>query len=54
MRMMFDVQKGIVHNRNSTICHLSERTWNARKYATVKPIVSVNIHVRSVNLNVDR
>jgi len=31
MRITFDVQNGIVHSRNSTVCHVSERTWKARK-----------------------
>ena len=39
--MMLEVQNGTVHNRNSAICQSRLRTWNARKYETVKPIASV-------------
>src|SRR5690242_9586533 len=41
MRMILEVQNGTVHNKNSAICHRMLRTWNARKYDTVKPITSV-------------
>ncbi len=52
--MTFEVQKGIVHTRKSTICHVSERTWKARKYATVKPRSSVASHTRTQNFRVER
>ena len=32
MRMMFEVQNGTVHSRNSAICHRMLRTWKTRKY----------------------
>jgi hypothetical protein len=54
MRMMFEVQNGIVQTRNSAICIVSERTWKARKYATVKPISIQNSHVRNVYFSVLR
>lgn len=31
MRMMFDVRKGTVQTRNSTICMAAVRMWKARK-----------------------
>ena len=31
MRMMFEVQNGIVQSRNSAICMVCDRTWKARK-----------------------
>ena len=31
MRITFEVQNGIVQTRNSAICMVAERTWNARK-----------------------
>ena len=54
MRITFDVQNGIVHSRNSTVCHVSERTWKARKYARVKPRTSVTSHTSTQNFSVDR
>ena len=44
MRMMFEVQNGTVHTRNSAICQRMLRTWKTRKYATVKPTTSVIAH----------
>ena len=43
--MMFDVQNGIVHRRQSAICQVCERTWKARKKATVNPIARVKAQV---------
>ena len=31
IRMMLEVQNGIVHSRNNTICQVWVLTWNARK-----------------------
>ena len=31
MRMMFEVQNGIVQSRNSATCQVRLRTWKARK-----------------------
>ena len=31
MRMMFEVQNGIVQSRKSAICQVRLRTWKARK-----------------------
>jgi len=31
MRMTLEVQNGMVQTKNSTCCHVVERTWNARK-----------------------
>ena len=39
--MMFEVQNGTVHSRNSAICHSRTFTWKTRKYDTVNPITSV-------------
>ena len=47
MRMMFEVQNGTVHSRNSAICHRMLRTWKTRKYDTVKPTTSVIAHTMS-------
>jgi hypothetical protein len=40
--------------QNSAICHVSVRTWKARKYATVKPIASVIAQVMTAYLKVLR
>ena len=52
--MMFDVQNGIVQSRNSAICHVNDRTWKARKYATVKPMIVQKNQVSTVNFKVFR
>ena len=52
MRMMFEVRKGIVQIKNKTNCQMNERTWKARKYATVKPMVRVKNQVIPAYLKV--
>jgi len=52
MRMMFEVQNGMVHKRKRAICHFSVRTSKARKYATVKPMTNVKAQVMAAYLNV--
>src|ERR1700751_4612869 len=54
VRMMLEVQNGIVHTRNSAICMVAERTWKLRKYATKKPITRVASQTIRQNLAVDR
>ena len=54
IRMTFDVQNGIVHTRNSTICMVSDRTWKTRKYAMVNPSTSVTAHTTAHSLSVDQ
>ena len=48
------VQKGTVHSTNSAVCMPGERTWNARKYATAKPMTSVMAHTSRQNFSVLR
>ena len=52
--MIFDVQNGIVHTRNKTICHRNVLTWKHKKYAIGNPMTRVKIQVRMVYLNVLR
>ncbi len=53
IRITFEVQNGMVHTSASTICQSGERTWKARKYATVKPITRVSAHTIAQNRAVD-
>src|ERR1700712_5207694 len=54
MRITLLVQNGTVQSRNKSVCVPTERTWKARKYASVKPITSVNAQTVKQNLKVDR
>src|SRR6478609_11075845 len=52
MRMTLDVQNGIVQSSDSPICHVLDLTWKARKYATQKPMKSVNAQTRKHSFSV--
>ena len=50
--MIFDVQNGTVQSKKSPICIGSDRTWKAKKYATVKPMSKQQAQVMPVNISV--
>ena len=54
MRMTLDVQNGMVHKRNKTICICKVLTQNARNSATRKPVTKVKSQVTKTNLRLDR
>ena len=54
IRITFDVQKGIVHSKNSAICRAIDWTQKARKSAIKNPTMSVITQVMNTNLIVDK
>ena len=54
IRITLDVQNGTVQTMKSRVCMPTLGTWNARKYASVKPSTSVISQTRKQNFRVDR